>query len=128
MRTTRSPRFDDVEHFIGQRVRACRLIRGMSQTQLGDAVGLTFQQIQKYEKGVDRIASSRLLQIASALGVTPGTFFPSPTNVNGVVPSDEMSMLVNRPDTIEMLRAFKGVTGLKRRAAAIELVKAFARV
>jgi transcriptional regulator with XRE-family HTH domain len=100
----------------------------MTQKQLAGELGVTFQQVQRYEKGVDRVACSRLLQIAAALEVAPGVFFPSETNVNGVVTADEMTMLVNRPDTIKMLRAFKGVTGVKRRAAAIELVKAFARV
>ena len=53
---------------VGQRVRMARVQGGVSQEKLGDAIGLTFQQVQKYEKGTNRIGSSRLVQIAEALG------------------------------------------------------------
>ena len=58
-----------IDKQIGQRVRTQRLMIGMSQEKLGDALGVTFQQIQKYEKGTNRIGSGRLHQIASVLGV-----------------------------------------------------------
>jgi transcriptional regulator with XRE-family HTH domain len=60
---------------IGQRIRAQRLNRHMSQTDLANALGLTFQQVQKYEKGVNRVGGGRLQQIAETLGVTPAFFF-----------------------------------------------------
>ena len=60
---------------VGARVRTRRLILGMTQSELGDACELTFQQIQKYEKGVNRIGSSRLAQIAAALGAPIAHFF-----------------------------------------------------
>ncbi|SCM79897.1 Uncharacterized HTH-type transcriptional regulator Smed_0045 [uncultured Pleomorphomonas sp.] len=55
---------------IGQNIRRTRLLKGMSQEALGEAVGITFQQIQKYEKGTNRIGGSRMVQIAQALGVS----------------------------------------------------------
>lgn len=63
---------------VAARVRSRRIQLGMSQTELGDKVGITFQQIQKYEKGTNRIGASRLVQIAGALGVRPEYFFDDP--------------------------------------------------
>lgn len=64
-----------VDAFVRARVRARRLELGMSQEKLGDAIGLTFQQVHKYEKGSNRIGSSRIMQIAAALDVQPSYFF-----------------------------------------------------
>jgi transcriptional regulator with XRE-family HTH domain len=63
----------DVE--IGNRLKALRLTAGLSQEKLADAIGLTFQQVQKYEKGTNRIGGSRLQQIATILGVPASAFF-----------------------------------------------------
>ncbi len=67
-KSQKSPLPKDVE--IGQRIRAQRLNRSMSQTELADRLGVTFQQVQKYEKGVNRVGAGRLEQIAEALGVS----------------------------------------------------------
>lgn len=56
---------------IGSRIRAIRILRGLSQTQLADVLGITFQQIQKYEKGTNRVAASTLVMISEALKVSP---------------------------------------------------------
>lgn len=64
-----------VDRNVGQRVRIARLARGMSQSALANAVSLTFQQIQKYEKGTNRISASRLFQFAQVLGVDVPYFF-----------------------------------------------------
>ncbi len=61
---------------VGARVRMRRMMLSMSQEKLGDALGLTFQQVQKYEKGANRVGASRLAAIAKALGVSIGYFFP----------------------------------------------------
>src|SRR3989440_555892 len=60
---------DPIDKYVGSRVRMRRIMLGMSQEKLGDALGLTFQQIQKYEKGTNRVGASRLQQIADALQV-----------------------------------------------------------
>ena len=60
---------------IGQTLRALRLDRGLSQSQLGEKVGVTFQQMQKYEKGVNRVSAGRLARIATALGVPVTAFY-----------------------------------------------------
>ena len=69
----KAPNTTDVH--IGSRVRMRRLMLGMNQTQLGEALGVTFQQVQKNEKGTNRIGSSRLHQIAEILGVSASFFF-----------------------------------------------------
>jgi transcriptional regulator with XRE-family HTH domain len=69
-----SRRADSHDEEVGRRVRAQRLARRMSQTDLGEKIGVTFQQVQKYERGVNRIGASRLQRVADALDV-PVTFF-----------------------------------------------------
>ncbi len=71
--TKKEPRPTD--RHIGGRIRMRRKMLGMSQESLGDAIGLTFQQIQKYEKGMNRVGASRLQQIADALGCQAAWFF-----------------------------------------------------
>jgi transcriptional regulator with XRE-family HTH domain len=81
---------NNVDKHVGSRLRARRLSLGMSQEKLGAAVNLTFQQIQKYEKGTNRVGASRLMQFAIILDVPPKYFFdgaPSPDGMSGKVPT-----------------------------------------
>jgi len=73
MTKNRTP--DAVDVHIGMRIRTIRLQRGVSQENLGDKLGLSFQQVQKYEKGANRVGGSRMQQIATILGVTPAYFY-----------------------------------------------------
>ncbi len=66
-----------VDAVVGQNIRTTRLAAGMSQTELGNACGITFQQIQKYENGSNRVGGSRLMQIAEALKVPAASLLPS---------------------------------------------------
>jgi transcriptional regulator with XRE-family HTH domain len=75
-------RADGIDKMIGERIRARRSALGMSQTILGKSVKLTFQQIQKYESGVNRVSASTLLDIAEALGVDIGVFYKGLFNLN----------------------------------------------
>ncbi|MGO4524964.1 helix-turn-helix domain-containing protein [Microvirga sp. 2MCAF35] len=70
----------DVDKHVGSRVRARRLTVGISQEKLGEMLGLTFQQVQKYEKGTNRIGSGRLHQIATALQVPVSFFYDGQAN------------------------------------------------
>lgn len=65
----------NIDKIIGKMIRTERLAAGMSQTKLGDALGITFQQIQKYEKGTNRVGTGTFIVIAKALGVTPVSMF-----------------------------------------------------
>ena len=66
---------DPVDVEVGHRIRIERLSRGLSQTALANQLGVTFQQVQKYEKGVNRVGAGRLTKIAEVLGVPVSTFF-----------------------------------------------------
>jgi len=68
-------RSNDIDELVGCNIRLLRLNRGMSQTDLAEAIGLTFQQIQKYEKGRNRVGAGRLFAIAGVLGVPVSAFF-----------------------------------------------------
>lgn len=72
-----------IDRHVGSRVRMRRILLGMSQEKLGEALGLTFQQVQKYEKGTNRIGASRLQQISTTLNVPPAFFFDGAPFVDG---------------------------------------------
>ena len=104
----------DVE--IGHRIRVQRLANGMSQTELANACGVTFQQIQKYEKGANRVGGSRLQRIADALGVAPALFFStSEAGQNSVLSSEIAELLIN-PGAIHLLRNYAKLPPQQRSA------------
>jgi len=69
-----------IDRLVGQRVRLARLARGLSQTKLASSLGVTFQQLQKYEKGTNRISASKLFEIARTLDIEIGSFFRDSTD------------------------------------------------
>lgn len=71
---------EPVDVYVGKAIRAQRLRAGLNQTDLGRAVGITFQQIQKYENAMNRVSASALVKIARTLGCRPGDFFPDDQN------------------------------------------------
>ncbi|MGI3901554.1 MAG: helix-turn-helix domain-containing protein [Janthinobacterium lividum] len=85
-------RTPELEIAFGLRIRTARTSAGMSQTDLGVAIGVSFQQVQKYEKGTDRIAASTLQTIAVALGVHPGSFFDDVSMPIGNIPDIKAAM------------------------------------
>lgn len=95
---------NDIE--IGRRLRVRREFVGLSQTELANAVGVTFQQIQKYEKGGNRVSGSRLVMLAKALKCQPADFFGD--GANGTTTNDDSDMLeqMTEPGAIKMMRAF----------------------
>lgn len=112
---------------VGQRVRMRRLMLGVSQEKLGDAIGITFQQVQKYEKGTNRISSSRMQQIAIALQVTPPFFFEggpdqSKTVSHAPMP-DYVSEMLATKDGLGLVRAFTRIRSATLRRAIVHLVE-----
>jgi transcriptional regulator with XRE-family HTH domain len=104
----------DVE--IGHRIRVQRLANGMTQTKLADACGVTFQQIQKYEKGANRVGGSRMQRIADALGVAPALFFAtSEAGQNSTLSSEVADLLIN-PGAIQLLRDYAKLPVRQRNA------------
>jgi transcriptional regulator with XRE-family HTH domain len=121
-----------IDHHVGSRVRMRRMIIGKSQEKLGEALGVTFQQVQKYEKGTNRMGASRLQQIAKVLGVPIEFFFEGAPNVSsqGVVASDVapgyVADFLTTSEGVQLTRAFVRITDPTIRRRLISLVKAMA--
>ncbi|KSV88235.1 helix-turn-helix domain-containing protein [Sinorhizobium sp. GL28] len=127
---TKAPSQIDV--FVGSRVRMRRLMAGLSQEKLADGLGITFQQVQKYEKGTNRIGASRLQAIADILGVHPSFFFQEGDDVaarNGDTTREpsEISSFVSSKEGIALNRAFLKITDPVLRKKIISLVAAVAQ-
>ena len=130
---------DPVDVHVGSRVRLRRTLLGLSQEKLGEAVGLTFQQIQKYERGANRIGASRMYDLAHVLDVPVSFFFedmPEGVKQRDAVPADgagaEQIVVernpLNRRETLELVRAYYRIGNARVRKRVFELVKAVARV
>jgi transcriptional regulator with XRE-family HTH domain len=103
---------------VGKRIRARRLFLGMNQVDLAATLGLTFQQVQKYEHGANRVSASRLLAIANALGVPISFFFVKrPAH-------DDARM--EQPETIELVRSYHAISDARVRQQFLQMVKAVA--
>jgi transcriptional regulator with XRE-family HTH domain len=112
-----------IDRQIGERVRARRLEVGMSQERLAELMGVTFQQVQKYEKGVNRIAASRLFAIALALDMPVAAFFDRLKGAKGGPPADFAAALTT-PGAHELVRTYAGIKSPKVRRRILEVVKA----
>jgi len=108
---------------VGQLIKAQRLAIGMSLETLADAIGVTFQQVQKYEKGMNRVGSSRLVMIAAALHVTPAFFFADTKSAG----TPELLTLVGMSGAVELLRAFAAIKGIETRRAIVLLLQSIAK-
>jgi transcriptional regulator with XRE-family HTH domain len=123
---TKSP--SPTDRHVGTRVRMRRMMLGMSQTKLGDAIGLTFQQVQKYERGTNRIGASRLQQIAHILQVPVSFFFeglPLPTET----PSEEGTLIddfLATSDGLSLTKYFMRIKDPKLRRCIVHLVEQIA--
>jgi transcriptional regulator with XRE-family HTH domain len=119
---------------VGARVRMRRMMLSMSQEKLGDALDLTFQQVQKYEKGANRIGASRLQQIAHILQVPVSFFFEGAPNVPGQqsdglgeAPSPAyVSDFLATSDGLALTKAFMGIKDAKLRRRIVDLVEQIA--
>jgi transcriptional regulator with XRE-family HTH domain len=118
----------DVE--IGKRMRALRLERGLSQTELGNLLGVTFQQIQKYEKGANRVAAGRLQRVAESLEV-PITFFYAGSTTDRPENADSDSVdvglgFLETAGAVRLVRAFSRIRDPEMRRALVELTEKIA--
>jgi transcriptional regulator with XRE-family HTH domain len=116
---------------VGRRIRARRIECGLSQTALGEKLGVTFQQIQKYEKGTNGVSSGRLGQISDILGV-PITFF---YDSDGLVKTGKTGLtesalfdLMQRHDTQRVAKAFNQLSNRDLRRALVALIEKFAGI
>jgi transcriptional regulator with XRE-family HTH domain len=119
---------------VGARIQLRRVILGMSQTRLAEKLGLTFQQVQKYEHGVNRVSASRLFELAQALDVPIGFFFDDlPGNEIfsgqfncGPVMQRASGDVTGQPETQDLLRAYYAISDATIRRRILELVKCLA--
>lgn len=133
-----SRRPNPIDVHVGSRVRFRRMLLGMSQEKLGEKLGLTFQQVQKYEKGINRIGASRLFDLAQVLGVSVQFFYeeaPSADTQQSTVDgpteadkADEISIVefLRSRDGLELNKAFVRISDAKARRAIVELVRSLA--
>jgi transcriptional regulator with XRE-family HTH domain len=105
---------------VGKRIRARRLELGLTQTQLGEKIGVTFQQLQKYEQGANRIGAGRLVRAAEALNLQVGDFF---VGVSG--DSDSQFLCKMEKDELRLLRAFDAIPNKHVRRLLVELSEEF---
>jgi len=151
----REAKHSPIDMHVGARMRLRRTLMGMSQERLGDALGLTFQQVQKYERGVNRVSASRLYDLARVLDVpisfffddmpeavaavyggTPGGYtarrtmggFADAQDGFGITPSAGYGQddALNRRETLELVRAYYRITDPAVRKRIFELVKSLA--
>ena len=125
-----------IDKHVGSRVRMRRMMLSMSQEKLGDALGLTFQQVQKYEKGTNRIGASRLQQISGILQVPVAFFFEGAPDVpNGRVPAlgfkdapspAYVSDFLATSDGLALTKAFMRIPDAKLRRRIVDLVEQIA--
>ncbi|WP_291007584.1 helix-turn-helix transcriptional regulator [Ferrovibrio sp.] len=129
-----------VDVYVGSRLKMRRTYVGMSQERLGQYVGLTFQQIQKYEKGANRIGASRLYQFSHILGVAPAFFFDgidgqpnlnpvpglSEPPQNPIAPSPMPPDPLMSRENLELLRAFDAIRNPALRRRVLDLVRSMA--
>jgi transcriptional regulator with XRE-family HTH domain len=137
-RPEREHRPSPIDVHVGGRVRLRRTLMGMSQERLGEALGLTFQQVQKYERGVNRIGASRLFDLARVLDVPIGFFFDDmPDGVGGTASglprrsaagfADAQDSFeddaLHRRETLELVRAYYRITDPAVRKRVFDLIK-----
>ena len=122
--SSKTPDKIDVE--VGRRIRTERLARGLTQTELADHLGLTFQQVQKYEKGVNRVGAGRLAKIADILGITAGRLLGA-DEIDGSTSTEESPVrLLNFPGAPQLLRAYVRIPDRDLRRVVVALVEKMA--
>ncbi|MBB3657887.1 transcriptional regulator with XRE-family HTH domain [Rhizobium sp. BK650] len=123
-----------IDTYVGMRMRKRRQLLGMSQERLAEQIGVTFQQVQKYEKGINRIGASRLQKIADVLRISPAFFFeqdgPEAASFAGLdlsAPVDPVAEFLRSKEGLVLNRAFAKIEDQRIRETIISLVKAMAQ-
>jgi transcriptional regulator with XRE-family HTH domain len=128
-----------LDKHVGQKLKQRRLTMGLTQSSLGELVGMTFQQVQKYERGMNRIGASRLYEIASRLKVSLNYFFENAPEVNTLQDNLPNSFAANEQkafenniidfntrETAELIKAYYRVEDIRKRRKILDLIRAMA--
>ena len=114
------PRSQDVDRHVGARMRQRRIMLGLTQQQMAELIGVTYQQAHKYEKGINRVAAGRLYSIAQALGAEVGYFFEGLQTADRFVPSSQQRML------LDLARNYLNIPVAEHQKAIVALTRALA--
>ena len=117
---TRMP--DPLDAMVGAKIRVFRIHKKISQTDLAEQIGVTFQQVQKYEKGTNRVGASRLARIAAVLDISVGDLFEAP----GRADDDSPFHLLAEPGALRVLKAYVRTSDPRVRHALAELIEGIA--
>ncbi len=115
-----------VDQLVGSRIRERRRAINMSQTELARKIGVTFQQVQKYENGVNRIGAGRLSAIAQALGVSMTFFFGEAGAAEPSAAGDAIEAALRDPGTVALVRAYAAIPDTATRRSFLQLVRTVA--
>jgi transcriptional regulator with XRE-family HTH domain len=114
------PRSQDIDRHVGARMRQQRIMLGLTQQQLAELIGVTYQQAHKYEKGINRVSASRLYSVAQALGVEVSYFYEGLQTADRFVPSSQQRML------LELARNYLDIPVREHQKAIVALARALA--
>lgn len=115
-----------VDALVGRNIRIHRLDRGLSQTELGNHIGVTFQQVQKYENGVNRVGSGRLFKIAEVLGVPVSGFFDGADYSGDETVRNSPVAMLAEPYALRLLKAVRDIADPELRRSLVEVAEKFA--
>jgi transcriptional regulator with XRE-family HTH domain len=115
-----------IDVHVGKRIRICRLLLGMNQQTLAEALGLTFQQVQKYEHGANRVSASRLSAMAEALSVPISYFFDGLPAAGANVSAEDKARReqLEQPETLDLIRLYYAIPDPTVRRQLLAMVKA----
>lgn len=120
-------RVEPVDKLVGKNIRIFRLAKGISQTEVGEAIGVTFQQVQKYENGTNRVGSSRLAKLSKVLDVPINRFFDTGTvSADGPVSGKIVTDLLSVPYAVRMLKALASIPDNETRRSLVVLTESIA--
>ncbi|WP_238296819.1 helix-turn-helix domain-containing protein [Methylobacterium soli] len=126
MTASKNKQTTTTDHSIGSRIAELRLAKGLSQAALGQAIGVSFQQVQKYERGLNRVGAARLQSIAGLLNVPVSTLLPA--QAGGVREEDTNLSLLRAPEALELIQVFSSITDEQLRYDVLSIVKSAARL
>jgi transcriptional regulator with XRE-family HTH domain len=127
---------DDIDRYVGLRLMQRREELGMGQQRLAEHIGISFQQVQKYERGANRVSASRLHTLSRILNVSPGYFFEGTEDMSGkpaVAPQgtelspSALALLGRNKDALKLLRAYDGIASEKQKRKLVEMAELLAR-
>jgi transcriptional regulator with XRE-family HTH domain len=112
---------------VGQNIRIGRLQKGLSQTELGKSIGVTFQQVQKYEKGANRVGASRLQLIADVLGMSIPMLFDGASAAAQNPTTDSPRSLLAKPHSLRLLQSFDKIKSDGTRLALLQMIEGLSK-